>query len=84
LPPDTNLREELDIDSMDFLNVVVALREELGVEIPKRTIRSWVPSTGRSATSKPGAAQPFRDRSGEIRKVRPEIVCPMKILSEMW
>ncbi len=29
------LRDELDIDSMDFLRVVVGLRERLGVEIPE-------------------------------------------------
>jgi len=35
LPPDKDLREELDIDSMDFLNFVVALHEKLGVDIPE-------------------------------------------------
>lgn len=35
LPPDQDLREELDIDSMDFLNFVIALHEKLGVDIPE-------------------------------------------------
>ena len=35
LPPDRDLREELDIDSMDFLNFVIALHDKLGVEIPE-------------------------------------------------
>ena len=35
VPPDKDLREELDLDSMDFLNVLVALHERLGVEIPE-------------------------------------------------
>jgi acyl carrier protein len=35
LPPDRDLREELDIDSMDFLNFVIALHEKLSVEIPE-------------------------------------------------
>ena len=35
IPPDKDLREELDIDSMDFLNFVVALHEKLGVDIPE-------------------------------------------------
>ena len=35
LPPDKDLREELDIDSMDFLNFVIALHEKLGVDIPE-------------------------------------------------
>jgi acyl carrier protein len=35
LAPGKDLREELDIDSMDFLNFVVALHEKLGVDIPE-------------------------------------------------
>jgi acyl carrier protein len=35
LPPDKPLRDELDIDSMDFLNFVIALHEKLGVDIPE-------------------------------------------------
>lgn len=31
-----DLRDELDIDSMDFLNVMLALHEELRVDIPER------------------------------------------------
>jgi acyl carrier protein len=32
---DANLREQVDIDSMDFLNLVTALHERLGVDIPE-------------------------------------------------
>ena len=32
----TDLREQLDIDSMDFLNLLVAVAETLHVEIPER------------------------------------------------
>ena len=35
LDPDANLTEALDIDSMDFLNFVIALHGELGVDIPE-------------------------------------------------
>ena len=35
LKPDVSFREQLDIDSMDFLNFVIALHEELHVEIPE-------------------------------------------------
>lgn len=35
LKPDRPLRDQLDIDSYDFLNVVVRLHEQLGVEIPE-------------------------------------------------
>lgn len=33
---DADLRDELDIDSMDFLRFVVELHARLGVEIPER------------------------------------------------
>jgi acyl carrier protein len=33
--PEAELREELDIDSMDFLNLVAALHERLDIDIPE-------------------------------------------------
>jgi acyl carrier protein len=36
LRPDVSFREQLDIDSMDFLNFVIALHKELHVEIPEK------------------------------------------------
>ena len=33
--PDQPLREQIDIDSFDFLNVIIRLHELLGVEIPE-------------------------------------------------
>ncbi|MBK8900909.1 MAG: acyl carrier protein [Anaerolineaceae bacterium] len=35
LDPTVNLQEALDIDSFDFLNFLIALNDELGVEIPE-------------------------------------------------
>lgn len=35
LDPDDGLREQLDLDSMDFLNVIIALHETLGIDIPE-------------------------------------------------
>ena len=35
VPPDANLREVLDIDSFDFLNLLIGLHTRLGVEIPE-------------------------------------------------
>ena len=32
----TRLREDLDLDSLDFLDVVTAVREATGIEIPER------------------------------------------------
>jgi acyl carrier protein len=36
IEPGTDLAEQLDIDSMDFLNVIVAVHEQTGIEIPER------------------------------------------------
>jgi acyl carrier protein len=33
--PDENLREALDIDSFDFLNVLIGLHTRLGVQVPE-------------------------------------------------
>lgn len=35
LAPDENLQEALDIDSFDYLNFLIGLHDELGVEIPE-------------------------------------------------
>lgn len=35
LDPNDNLREELELDSIDFLHFLVGLHRELGVEIPE-------------------------------------------------
>jgi acyl carrier protein len=35
LKPDVSFRDQLDIDSMDFLNFVIALDERLDVRIPE-------------------------------------------------
>jgi len=35
LSPDEDLRRALDIDSFDFLNVLIALHETLGIDIPE-------------------------------------------------
>lgn len=34
--PDETIQEALDLDSIDFLNIVVALHEQTGIEIPER------------------------------------------------
>jgi acyl carrier protein len=36
LKPQTRIRDQLDIDSMDFLNFVIGLHQELKVDIPER------------------------------------------------
>jgi acyl carrier protein len=36
LAPNASFREQLDIDSMDFLNFAIALHKELHVEIPEK------------------------------------------------
>jgi len=36
IDPDELLQDELDLDSMDLLNVVVAVHERTGLDIPER------------------------------------------------
>lgn len=36
IDPDAGLAEQLEIDSMDLLNVVVSVHEQTGIEIPER------------------------------------------------
>lgn len=38
LAPDADLREALDLDSMDVFNLVAAIAEQTGVEIPDREV----------------------------------------------
>lgn len=33
--PDVRLRDQLDLDSMDFLDIVMELRKRFGVEVPE-------------------------------------------------
>jgi len=35
IPGDADLREVLDLDSMDFMNFVIGLHERTGVDIPE-------------------------------------------------
>ena len=35
LPPTANLRESLDIDSFDFLQLLIALNKQLGIDVPE-------------------------------------------------
>jgi acyl carrier protein len=55
IDPDADLVDELDIDSMDFLNVVVAINERTGIEIPERDYPKL--STLRGAVSYLASAQ---------------------------
>lgn len=36
IKPDVDLRDQLDIDSMDHLNFVIALAKQFGLEIPEK------------------------------------------------
>lgn len=36
LSPTADLRDELDLDSMDFLNLLVRIDQRLGVAVPER------------------------------------------------
>ena len=39
LDPNDNLREALDIDSFDFLNVIIGFNEKFGVNVPEADYR---------------------------------------------
>jgi len=58
--PDQPLREQVDLDSFDFLNVIIRLHEVLGIDIPESDYAELTTLTGaieyltrRSAASKP-------------------------------
>ena len=44
--PDEALQEAADLDSMDFLNLMTALYEEVGVEVPERDYPELATVTG--------------------------------------
>lgn len=46
LPPDANLRDELDLDSMDFLGFVINLHKALAVDIPEADYRELATFAG--------------------------------------
>ena len=35
IKPDVRLRDQLDLDSMDFLDIVMELRKQYGIEVPE-------------------------------------------------
>jgi acyl carrier protein len=39
IPPNADLQDELDLDSMDMLNVITVLSEHLGLDIPEDDYR---------------------------------------------
>jgi len=46
LDPAADLREALDIDSMDFLNLIAAIHRRLGVDVPERDYPKLVTLAG--------------------------------------
>jgi len=53
--PDAPLQESMDLDSMDFLNLVTALHEATGIDVPERdypalgTVTGFVAYVSRAA-----------------------------------
>jgi acyl carrier protein len=47
--PDADLREALDIDSMDVLNFIMALHKKTGIEIPERDYPKLLTLAGAAA-----------------------------------
>jgi acyl carrier protein len=68
IQPDASFRDQLDLDSMDFLNFVLALHDRFGVDIPEAdyrhlyTLEGAVAYLTSRATAKgsAGAAAPTR------------------------
>jgi acyl carrier protein len=58
LSPDVPFRQEFDLDSMDFLNFVIALHARLGVDVPETDY-------SRLATLD-GAVEYFARRLGQV------------------
>jgi acyl carrier protein len=56
LDPSADLREALDIDSMDFLNFVIGLHRRLGVDIPELDYPKLVTLNGAVTYLKPKVA----------------------------
>ena len=62
LKSDVGFREQLDIDSMDFLNIVVEINSRTGIEIPERdypklsTLNGAVSYLARAQTHVAGSA----------------------------
>ena len=46
LRPDVSFRDQLDLDSMDFLNLVVALHKEFHIEIPEADYPKYMTLNG--------------------------------------
>jgi acyl carrier protein len=46
LPGDKDIREGLDIDSMDFLNFVIALTKRMGIAVPEKDYSKLVTVDG--------------------------------------
>ena len=59
LAPDADIRRSLEIDSFDFLRLLIGLNERLGVEIPERdygelgTLKSLVDYLAQQVEAKP-------------------------------
>jgi acyl carrier protein len=54
---DVDLREELDLDSMDFMNLLVGLHERTGIEIPEADYPKLFTLDGILAYFEPWAAK---------------------------
>jgi acyl carrier protein len=46
IDPGKDLRDQIDIDSVDFLNFVIGLHKELGVDIPDADVSKLVTLNG--------------------------------------
>jgi acyl carrier protein len=51
--PDVRLREQIDLDSMDFLDIVMELRKQYGVEVPEAEYKELATLTSSTTYLRP-------------------------------
>jgi len=67
---DHDLTEQLDLDSMDYLNWMVGINEETGVDIPQRDVSEFLTIAGAVAylvTHSPEPARVSAEAAGPAR-----------------
>jgi acyl carrier protein len=64
LDPKADLRRALDIDSLDFLNVLTAIHARLGINVPEKDYGKLVTFAGAVDYLEKAMQQPGLPRSG--------------------
>lgn len=65
LADDADLREALDLDSMDILNLLIALSKRLGIDIPDADAKNLLTLSGGAAYLQQCCAGQGPDKNGD-------------------